>query len=92
MKRYIEYEEFYDMLDALGPNEKAKVYTEYSEGTNESLFQKILFNNEDIILYASPLGVGVIQSACGMFDWDDLVEAAWDSIITENEECKVYVL
>lgn len=92
MRKYLNYEGFYDFLESIETDKETILCTEDSEGDiDKYTFKDMTFVGWDIILYESSCGgVGIIQDPPGVITYDDMVEGAWQDI-TMGGECKVYI-
>ena len=92
MKKYIEFDDFKNILNNLKLNEEITFYSEIEEGfADEYDFKVIDFHDTEVILYNVPQTnqLGVIQDSMYMTRDEEMLEV-WQ-LLCGNGEYKVYI-
>ena len=91
MKKYLSLEDFTNFLESLEISDKpTKLFSEDLEGEiYEYNFQKIQFNNNNIIIYDEPMGcIGIIQDT-PVGPWQDYAESFFEYL--DDIDNKLYI-
>lgn len=92
-KKYIDKENFTNLINALETNEDASVFVEYENGNDiEFVFRKTRFIGEEIILYGMPSDytIGIIQDTYAGSK-KEMLDLIWTEDMSDYDNHRIYI-